>query len=245
MRRSATQMRLLLLVCSVAVHLIPTARAAFPNPYPRFARYSDDGDPGEALYLTDYIESNELEVGRQLSRVDHPAIPAGIDSHSGYITVDEQHGAHMFFWYFVAERPSDTVLLWLQGGPGASSMYGLFTENGPFAMDSSDESAETLMRREVSWTRDYHVVYLDNPPGTGFSKVGDDDGYAKNEEDVGRYLYAFMQQFLTLYGLREHDLYVTGECEERAIVRSFFNETSTDWASSIHYEHCWFSKLYK
>lgn len=36
--------------------------AIFTNPYPKFAKYVDDGDPGEALYLTKYIESGEIEL---------------------------------------------------------------------------------------------------------------------------------------------------------------------------------------
>lgn len=40
---------------------IATIEATFVNPYPRFARFEDDGDPGEALYLTKYIESGNLE----------------------------------------------------------------------------------------------------------------------------------------------------------------------------------------
>lgn len=38
------------------------ADANFVNPYPRFTRYSDGGDPGEPLYLTKYIESGEIEL---------------------------------------------------------------------------------------------------------------------------------------------------------------------------------------
>ena len=37
----------------------------------------------------------------------------------------------------VAKAP---VLLWLQGGPGGSSMFGLFVENGPIAVDKDMNS---------------------------------------------------------------------------------------------------------
>jgi vitellogenic carboxypeptidase-like protein len=53
--------------------------------------------------------------------------------------------------------------LWLQGGPGASSLFGLFTENGPFAVNSKFY----LKRRKFSWTKTYSVIYIDNPVGTG------------------------------------------------------------------------------
>lgn len=34
----------------------------FVNPYPRYNLFRDDGDPGEALYLTKYIESGDIET---------------------------------------------------------------------------------------------------------------------------------------------------------------------------------------
>ena len=41
----------------------------------------------------------------------------------------------LFFWLFMNEsKPIEDspLVLWLNGGPGASSQLGLFTENGPF-----------------------------------------------------------------------------------------------------------------
>jgi vitellogenic carboxypeptidase-like protein len=54
-------------------------------------------------------------------------------------------------------------VLWLQGGPGASSLFGLFTENGPFSVNSK----YYLKRRKYSWTETHSVIYIDNPVGTG------------------------------------------------------------------------------
>lgn len=51
--------------------------------------------------------------------------------------VDEKYNGNLFFWYFpvmnksVRETP---LILWLQGGPGASSLFGLFEEIGPYTV---------------------------------------------------------------------------------------------------------------
>ncbi|KAK9709347.1 Serine carboxypeptidase [Popillia japonica] len=82
----------------------------------------------------------------------------------GYVTV--RPGAHMFWWlYFTTatenygERP---LVVWLQGGPGASSTgYGNFAELGPLDLD--------LNPRDHTWTKDVNVLFVDNPVGTGFS----------------------------------------------------------------------------
>lgn len=70
--------------------------------------------------------------------------------------------------------------MWLQGGPGASSMYGLFTENGilfiyiihlitgPFSVSPDGQS---LVPREITWNSDYHMLYVDNPVGAGFRYI--------------------------------------------------------------------------
>ena len=49
--------------------------------------------------------------------------------------------------------------MWLQGGPGGSSLFGLFNENGPIVVDESG----TASKRQVTWNSDYHMLYIDNP----------------------------------------------------------------------------------
>ncbi|KAL1421165.1 hypothetical protein MTO96_023335 [Rhipicephalus appendiculatus] len=74
------------------------------------------------------------------------------------------------------------VVLWLQGGPGGSSLFGLFVEHGPYLVAKGGVPE----LRDTTWAQRYSMLYIDNPVGAGFSFTQDDNGYARNEEDVGR-----------------------------------------------------------
>ncbi|XP_073941083.1 venom serine carboxypeptidase-like, partial [Choristoneura fumiferana] len=66
--------------------------------------------------------------------------------------------------------------------------------------------------RNLTWTEDYSVLYIDNPVGTGFSFTGDDHGYTTNEEQVGEQLLEFLNQFLKVFPeLKSRPLFIAGE----------------------------------
>lgn len=153
-----------------------------------------------------------------------PLLPAGtlLSSYAGYITVDPVAGANLFFWLFEAQDVDSAtapLIVWLNGGPGSSSMYGLFGENGPLALA---EDGSTLQMRDVTWTSNYNVMYIDNPVGTGFSYTEQASGFVTNQVEVGQDLLSFMYQFYELYPqFQKVPLYITGESYAGKYVPAF------------------------
>ncbi|BES88500.1 Carboxypeptidase [Nesidiocoris tenuis] len=177
------------------------------NFYPKTRSLKPDGHCGKRLFLTPYIEDGNIIAARKASRVK-PYL-ANVESYSGFLTINKTTNSNMFFWFFPAENnPANApVALWLQGGPGAPSVDAIFTENGPFVVTDS----LSLKRRKHYWSQEISVIYIDNPVGTGFSFTNS-DGYVTNESEVGRDLYAALQQFFQLFPeYQKNDFFVTGE----------------------------------
>ncbi|PIL29646.1 hypothetical protein GSI_08283 [Ganoderma sinense ZZ0214-1] len=90
----------------------------------------------------------------------------GVYQASGYgdLTANQS----MWFWFFAARENPDTapLTIWLNGGPGSSSMIGLFQENGPCRI-TNDSTGVTL--NPFSWNNVSNMLYLDQPVGAGFS----------------------------------------------------------------------------
>jgi hypothetical protein len=68
---------------------------------------------------------------------------------SGYIDLDGTD-KHMFYWFFESRRKplEDPLIMWLNGGPGCSSMIAVLRENGPCSIDK-DGKAQV---NPLSWT---------------------------------------------------------------------------------------------
>lgn len=165
-----------------------------------------------------------------------PGIPANLlgtgqitlaptKSWTGYATMTVDHGQgkvsdnSLYYWFFqsrnatLANPPRDIpVVVWLNGGPGASSLAGLFMENGPFAV--RNDAAATIATNESSWNRELHMLYVDQPVGTGFSFTTGPDGYVTGEQEVREQLCTALDM---LFGSEQFawlgagPLYVVGE----------------------------------
>ncbi|XP_021047095.1 probable serine carboxypeptidase CPVL isoform X2 [Mus pahari] len=167
------------------------------------------GNAGQPLFLSPYIKNGKIKEGQRKSMVS--PFPGMYDkSYAGYITVNQTYNSNLFFWFFPARmQPVDApVVLWLQGGPGGSSMFGLFVEHGPYIITSN----MTVVPRDFPWTFALSMLYIDNPVGTGFSFTDHFRGYATTEDDVAQDLYSALIQFFKLFPeYAKNDFYVTGE----------------------------------
>lgn len=86
-----------------------------------------------------------------------PGQPNNVDfeQYSGYVTVNESAGRALFYWHIEAPKSrqpeSRPLLLWLNGGPGCSSVaYGGSEEIGPFRIKSD---AKTLFFNPYAWNK--------------------------------------------------------------------------------------------
>lgn len=78
---------------------------------------------------------------------------AKFSQYSGYVTVDEKAGRALFYWLIEASKTpqSKPLVLWLNGGPGCSSIaYGAFEEVGPFRVRPD---GQTLYLSPYSWNK--------------------------------------------------------------------------------------------
>ncbi|XP_075107548.1 serine carboxypeptidase-like 45 isoform X1 [Nicotiana tabacum] len=135
----------------------------------------------------------------------------GFQQFSGYVTVDDKKQRSLFYYFVEAETnpASKPLVLWLNGGPGCSSVgVGAFSENGPFR-----PRGQVLVRNEHSWNKEANMLYLESPIGVGFSYSNDTSSYETvNDEITARDNLVFLLRWFHKFPLyRKSNLFLTGE----------------------------------
>jgi carboxypeptidase C (cathepsin A) len=140
----------------------------------------------------------------------------GVDIHTHYVFIEAE------------ENENDAPLIyWSNGGPGASSLFGLLTELGPLLL--SDLSLQTTEYKETgiptplynpdSWTKLGSVLVFDAPAPVGFSYCndnldgkGDSSCMAWTDELASGNTYMALQAFYAKFpSLLSKNLFLTGE----------------------------------
>ncbi|KAF9326742.1 hypothetical protein BG006_009872 [Podila minutissima] len=128
-----------------------------------------------------------------------------VKQYSGYLDVGADK--HFFFWFFESRNKpkSDPLTLWLNGGPGCSSLTGLFMELGPCAV--KEDGSGTVFNPH-SWNSNSSVIFLDQPTNVGFS-YGDT---VSNTFTAAKDVYALLQVFFKEFPEYQRlDFHVAGE----------------------------------
>ena len=80
---------------------------------------------------------------------------------AGYLNFT--HGAfHYVFFDSQHDPDNDPVVLWLNGGPGCSSLIGMMYENGPFVFRPNTSKLEL---NENAWNKKANLLYITSPQG--------------------------------------------------------------------------------
>lgn len=159
------------------------------------------------LFISPYIEEGRFDEAVNDSLVTGLQEPAAdnIPSYSGFITLNNTWESNLFFWLFPAQENADELplVVWLQGGPGSTSLYGLFKENGPYLVEARKPPYEDphLVTNPYSWHKAANILYVDNPIDTGFSHAKNTSKVPEHTDDeaVAAELAEFLHQFLKLY----------------------------------------------
>jgi len=155
-------------------------------------------------------------------------------TYAGYIDVGSKapNATKMYehYLYFESEGDptTDPLIMWTNGGPGASSFFGAFSELGPYALsdaslqtdDYKKTGVPTLFENPFRWTKLGNLLIRNLPPPIGFSYCDPagpaGDGYSCgpwNDTSVAEHSYDFMNNFVTnaFPELQKNDLFLTGE----------------------------------
>lgn len=134
----------------------------------------------------------------------------------------------LFYWFVEADVGSSSdetpLLIWLNGGPGASSLMGLLTENlGPQKISHDSKLVDNVNHI----TKKYHVMAVDNPVGSGFS-ITSTGAYVKNEEEMrAQFVYALRGFYKKHPQYARNPLWITGESYAGKYVPNIAYEIAT------------------
>ncbi|KAM7271206.1 hypothetical protein ACFE04_030420 [Oxalis oulophora] len=138
--------------------------------------------------------------------------PVSFQQFSGYITVDKAQQRALFYYFVEAEaddKNSKPLVLWLNGGPGCSSIgAGAFCEHGPFK-----PSGDILLKNNYSWNKEANMLYLESPAGVGFS-YSTNSSFSNhiNDELTARDNLAFLERWFDKFPkYKSRDFFITSE----------------------------------
>ena len=85
--------------------------------------------------------------------------------------IQQAYPINTFFWFVEARQQPETapLTIWLNGGPGSSSLIGLFQETGPCEVVQVADGSYGTQSRLWGFDRSSNVLFIDQPTQVGFS----------------------------------------------------------------------------
>ncbi|KAK5996088.1 putative serine carboxypeptidase [Cladobotryum mycophilum] len=133
------------------------------------------------------------------------------ESYSGDLPVSNKtdEANKLFFWYFPTAneefKDKKEIVIWLNGGPGCSSLLGFFQENGPLVWQPGTKEP---VQNPWSWHLLSNVVWVEQPVGVGYTEG---KPTIHNEDELAEQFKGFWKNFVDTFDLHDYKVYVTGE----------------------------------
>ena len=131
--------------------------------------------------------------------------------YSGYLSGGQD--IHLHYWFVESQGnpEKDPLILWLNGGPGCSSLDGLLKENGPFRVGSD---GKTVTIDPHSWNTLANVLYLESPVGVGFSYTNRSQQFVNTDDTTAQLnRLALVDFFKKFPQFKKNSFYITGRDE--------------------------------
>ncbi|KAF7164724.1 hypothetical protein CNMCM6106_001136 [Aspergillus hiratsukae] len=118
---------------------------------------------------------------------------AGSRQYTGWLDIGHKH---LFFWYFESQNDpyNDPLTLWMTGGPGDSSMVGLFQELGPCLVN---EYGNGTYHNPWGWSRNSSLLFVDQPVDVGFSYIDEGHELPRDSKEAAIDMHRFLQLFVS------------------------------------------------
>ena len=164
-----------------------------------------------SLTLTEVSQSTDRDILEfAVNGTGIPDVDFDIgESYAGLLPISTavNETRELYFWFFPSENPaaSDEITIWLNGGPGCSSLEGLLQENGPFLWQYGTFAP---VANPYTWVNLTNMVWVEQPVGTGFSQGVPS---ATSEADVASQFLGFFKNFVDTFALQGRKVYIAGE----------------------------------
>ncbi|KAL9367805.1 hypothetical protein Peur_039004 [Populus x canadensis] len=169
----------------------------------------------QAIDHVDISKFHRQEGSKEKDRIESlPGQPkVEFSQYGGYVTVDKSAGRALYYYFVEAQhsKESSPLLLWLNGGPGCSSLaYGAMQELGPFRVYSDGKK---LYKNRYSWNYAANVLFLESPAGVGFSYSNTTSDYEKSgDKRTAEDNYVFLVNWLERFSeYKDREFYISGE----------------------------------
>ncbi|KAL3538601.1 hypothetical protein ACH5RR_001967 [Cinchona calisaya] len=132
--------------------------------------------------------------------------------YAGYVDVDKKAGRSLFYYFVEAEKHHHhlPLTLWLNGGPGCSSVGGgAFTELGPFFPTGDGRG---LRRNKKSWNKASNLLFVESPAGVGWSYSNTTADYTRGDDETAADTLKFLLEWFDKFPeFKSRPLFLTGE----------------------------------